>query len=76
MPDTWEAALQEYRYPVDLTEFKHRCEYLRWFRSDDSPHTGMGVGLTFALGAYRSITNIRVGGSWSVHQTSTGSRCI
>ena len=40
MPDTWEAALQEYRYPVDLTEFEHRCEYLRWFQSDDSPHTG------------------------------------
>ena len=40
MPHSWERALQEYCYPVDLAKFIDRNDHPDWFRSHDSPLTG------------------------------------
>ncbi len=37
---TWEAALDAYCYPVDLTDFEGRDEYPGWFQLADSPLEG------------------------------------
>ena len=34
MPDTWEAALQAYRYPVNLTTFEGESDYPGWFEGN------------------------------------------
>ena len=40
MPGTWEEALQAYRYPVDLADFKDAGKYPGWFQRNDSPTKG------------------------------------
>ena len=40
MPKTWEAALDSYRYDVNLTNFKDRAAYRGWFQLENSPLTG------------------------------------
>ena len=37
MPETWERALEKYRYPVNLSKFKDAAKYPGWFEEDICP---------------------------------------